>query len=93
MAMRVSKPSTGKIAIADNGGRQIWMVVINAGIGNGHQAAKAGPAPGIGGAETGGGKRCLLAADMIFGRLVICRIRNGAWGRVAGSCIPANRHA
>lgn len=59
------------------------MVSIDAGIGDGHQAAKPGPAARIGGAESGGGKRCPTAAIMIFGCLVMGRIQNSARGRYA----------
>jgi hypothetical protein len=58
--------------------RQIRMVTVNAGIGNGHQRAESGPASGIGIAEARYRQRRLPLAGIVFGRFVEGRIRNGS---------------
>ena len=74
VAIGIGPAGAGEIAVAGKRRGQIGMVLVNAGIGNGDDAATPGPSAGIGGAETGGGKRCLPAAGVIFGRLVTGRV-------------------
>ena len=74
VAIGIGPAGAGEIAVAGKRRGQIGMVLVNAGIGNGDDAATPCPSAGIGGAETGGGKRCLPAAGVIFGRLVTGRV-------------------
>ena len=84
MAMSVIDAGAGEIARFQNARRKVGMIGIDTGIGDGHEAAEPGPAPRIGGAEPGGGKRCPAAAIMIFGCFIISRVWNRARGRQPG---------
>ena len=73
--MRIGDAGTGIVAGMRQRGRQIGMRGIDTGIGNGHKAAKPGPAARIGLAEIGNGKRRRRAPAMIFTALIVGRIR------------------
>ena len=85
MPVCVFKPSAREVTPMRQPRRQIRMVTVNAGIGNGHQRAESGPASGIGIAEARYRQRRLPLAGIVFGRFVEGRIRSGSGRRCAVS--------
>ena len=86
--MGIRDAGTGIVAGMRQRRRQIGMRGIDTGIGNGHKAAKTGPATGIGIAEFGNGKRRRRAPAV--NHFIESRInRPGGW--CAEPRIPACR--
>lgn len=78
MSVCVFKPGAGEVTAMRQPRRQLRMVTVNAGIGNGHQRAKPGPPPGIGIAEPRCLQRRLPLTTIIFGGFIEGWIGDGS---------------